>query len=88
MSPAEEDTWRTVPQRDNLMRKRSRVETVSIFEATSRPKGPPEETYFVRVGSQRDSKRARKTKVGNLEVPALVNQEVLRLQVTVKDSSE
>lgn len=38
------------------------------------------------VGPERDSERACESKVGELEVPLLVDEEVLRLEVAVEDA--
>lgn len=40
----------------------------------------------MRVGAQRDTKCTRKPKVGQLQVALLVDQQVLRLQVSVQDA--
>lgn len=45
------------------------------------------QAHLVGVRPQRDAERPRQAKVGDLEVPGLVDQEVLRLEVAVKDSS-
>lgn len=40
----------------------------------------------MRVGAQRDTKCTRKPKVSQLQVALLVDQQVLRLQVSVQDA--
>lgn len=42
--------------------------------------------YLVSVGTQGDTEGSGKTKIGQLEVTLLVDEQVLRLQITVQDS--
>ena len=42
--------------------------------------------HLVRVRAQRDAKGACETKIGELKVALLVNEQVLRLEVTVQDT--
>lgn len=42
--------------------------------------------YLVRVGSHRDTERARKTKVRELQVIVFINEKILRLEVTVENA--
>ena len=46
----------------------------------------PERDHFARVRLDRDGARARQPEVGQLQVPALRDQQVLRLQVPVQDA--
>jgi hypothetical protein len=43
-------------------------------------------TYLVSVGSKGDSESASETKVGEFEITISVDEQVLRLEITVKDS--
>lgn len=45
-----------------------------------------EGAHLVSVGAKRDSKRAGESKVGELEVTLLVDEEVLGLEVAVEDA--
>ena len=45
----------------------------------------PQRHHFGRVAPHRDAERARQPKVGQLQLAALVDQQVLRLQVAVED---
>lgn len=38
------------------------------------------------IGPHGDPERTRKTKVGKLEVVIFINQEILRLEIAVKDA--
>lgn len=42
--------------------------------------------YLVRVCSERNSERPRKSEIGQLEVTFFVDQQVLRLQISVQDA--
>ena len=46
----------------------------------------PERDDFVRIGAQRNTKGTRQTKVGELQVALLVNEQVLRLEVAVQNA--
>lgn len=41
--------------------------------------------YLVRIRPERDAERAGETKVGKLQVAVLVDEQVLRLQVSVEN---
>jgi hypothetical protein len=43
-------------------------------------------TYLVSVGPERDSERPSETEIGELEVSVLVDEQVLRLEISMQDS--
>jgi hypothetical protein len=78
MSRTEEDFGGAIPEGDNLF--------PPSLSVCSRRKGGRRETHLVRVGTKRNSERAGESKVGELEVAFFVDEEVLGLEVAVKDA--
>jgi hypothetical protein len=77
LASAEEDFGCAVPESDDL---RGVSFDVSEAEDVGR------DSYLVSVGAQRDTKGSSQTKIGELEVALLVDEQVLRLQVAVQDA--
>lgn len=77
LTATEEDFGCAVPEGDDLR-------GVSID--MSRVKAAERFAYLVGVGAERDTKGSGQTKIGELEVALLVNEQVLRLQVAVKNA--
>src|SRR5690242_19283230 len=66
---------------------RPHVNSGRVLAATGQDFGcaVPESDNLVGVGAKRDTKGARETKVGQLQVALAVNQQVLRLEIAVQD---
>ena len=64
------------------------VDTSGVLAATEQNFGRavPESDDLVSVGAERDAEGASETEIGQLQVTLLVDEQVLRLQVTVEDA--
>ena len=49
-------------------------------------RGGEQKTYFVSISTQRDTKRPRQTEITNLEITRLVDQQILRFKVSMKNT--
>ena len=64
------------------------VDTGRVLATTKQNFGRavPESNYFVGVSAERNTEGASQTEIGQLQVALLVNEQVLRLEVTVQDA--
>lgn len=46
-----------------------------------------DKTYFVSISTQRDTKRPGQTEITNLEITSFVDQQILRFEISVKDTA-
>jgi hypothetical protein len=67
---------------------RPHVNTSGVLAATKQNfrRAVPEGDNFVGVSAERDTKSASKTEIGKLQVALLVDEQVLRLEITVQDA--
>lgn len=67
---------------------RPHVDTSRVLATTEQDLGcaVPESDDFVGVGAERDTKCASQTKIGQLQVAFLVDEQVLRLEITMEDA--